>query len=82
MRASAEGHPSEAQPRCHDVAPAPADGHGITPDGIRTYLVGQLAGYKVPRRIEVQRNLPREDSGKIFKRRLRDPYWQGQGRRI
>jgi len=36
----------------------------------------------VPRLIEIGRNLPREDSGKIFKRRLRDPYWQGQGRRI
>jgi long-chain acyl-CoA synthetase len=60
----------------------PADGHGITPDGIRAYLVGQLAGYKVPRRIEVQRDLPREDSGKIFKRRLRDPYWQDAARKI
>ena len=27
-------------------------------------------------------NLPREDSGKIFKRRLRDPYWERAGRRI
>jgi long-chain acyl-CoA synthetase len=26
--------------------------------------------------------LPREDSGKIFKRRLRDPYWERAGRRI
>jgi long-chain acyl-CoA synthetase len=27
-------------------------------------------------------SLPREDSGKIFKRRLRDPYWEQAGRRI
>ncbi len=27
-------------------------------------------------------SLPREDSGKIFKRRLRDPYWERAGRRI
>ena len=26
--------------------------------------------------------LPREDSGKIFKRKLRAPYWEGQGRSI
>ncbi len=26
--------------------------------------------------------LPREDSGKIFKRRLRDPYWEQAGRKI
>jgi long-chain acyl-CoA synthetase len=27
-------------------------------------------------------SLPREDSGKIFKRLLREPYWRGAGRRI
>jgi long-chain acyl-CoA synthetase len=26
--------------------------------------------------------LPREDSGKIFKRRLREPYWRDAGRKI
>ena len=41
-----------------------------------------LADYKVPKRIEFGRDLPREDSGKIFKRRLRDPYWAGTGRAI
>jgi len=33
-------------------------------------------------RDEIQTQLPREDSGKIFKRRLRDPYWERAGRRI
>ena len=28
------------------------------------------------------RDLPREDSGKIFKRKLREPYWRDAGRRI
>ena len=41
-----------------------------------------LADYKVPKRIEFGRDLPREDSGKIFKRRLRDPYWANAGRAI
>ena len=41
-----------------------------------------LADYKVPKRIEIPRDLPREDSGKIFKRRLRDPYWAKAGRTI
>ena len=46
------------------------------------FLQDRLARYKVPRQIEVVDALPREDSGKIFKQRLRDPYWQGTGRRI
>ena len=46
------------------------------------FLQERLARYKVPRLIEVVDALPREDSGKIFKQRLRDPYWQSTGRRI
>ena len=49
---------------------------------VRAYLAQHLAGYKVPKRIEFGRDLPREDSGKIFKRRLRDPYWANAGRAI
>jgi long-chain acyl-CoA synthetase len=32
-------------------------------------------GFKVPRLIEFATDLPRENSGKIFKRELRDRYW-------
>jgi long-chain acyl-CoA synthetase len=57
---------------------------GVTLDvaGIRTRLKTSLADYKVPKHIEIQAGLPREDSGKIFKRRLRDPYWEQAGRKI
>ncbi len=57
---------------------------GVTLDaaGIRAKLKASLADYKVPKHIEIQSSLPREDSGKIFKRRLRDPYWERAGRRI
>ncbi|WP_315776463.1 MULTISPECIES: acyl-CoA synthetase [unclassified Bradyrhizobium] len=49
---------------------------------IRHRLRASLADYKVPKHIEIQDKLPREDSGKIFKRRLRDPYWAQAGRKI
>ena len=49
---------------------------------VRRYLAQHLADYKVPKLIELRSDLPREDSGKIFKRRLRDPYWEGMGRAI
>jgi long-chain acyl-CoA synthetase len=60
----------------------PLDGATIAPDDVRMHLKDHLADYKVPKAIAIARDLPREDSGKIFKRRLRDPYWQGAGRRI
>jgi long-chain acyl-CoA synthetase len=57
---------------------------GVTLDiaSIRAQLKTSLADYKVPKHLEIQADLPREDSGKIFKRRLRDPYWARAGRRI
>jgi long-chain acyl-CoA synthetase len=60
----------------------PLDGAALTAADVRAHLEAHLADYKVPKAIDIARDLPREDSGKIFKRRLRDPYWQGAGRRI
>lgn len=51
-------------------------------DEVRDYLRRHVAGFKVPKRIEVEVELPREDSGKIFKRKLRDRYWRDSDRRI
>jgi long-chain acyl-CoA synthetase len=59
-----------------------SEGSALTSADIRQYLIAHLAGYKVPRLIEMAQDLPREDSGKIFKRRLRDPYWRDVGRKI
>jgi long-chain acyl-CoA synthetase len=57
---------------------------GVTLDAgaLRREMTGHLADYKIPKHIEIRSGLPREDSGKIFKRRLRDPYWEKAGRRI
>ena len=60
----------------------PQPGAGVNVAAIREQLKLSLAGYKVPKHIEIQASLPREDSGKIFKRRLRDPYWERAGRKI
>ncbi|MFO0233014.1 MAG: AMP-binding protein [Burkholderiales bacterium] len=57
-------------------------GATVDADAVRRHLSERLADYKVPRTIEVSHDLPREDSGKIFKRRLREPYWAGRERRI
>jgi len=51
-------------------------------EAVRDYLAARIAGYKVPKVVAFHGELPREDSGKIFKRRLRDPYWENSGRRI
>jgi long-chain acyl-CoA synthetase len=65
---------------CAVVQPQP--GATLTEIDVKTYLRAHVAGYKVPKRIEFARDLPREDSGKIFKRKLREPFWEGKERRI
>ena len=57
-------------------------GVNLSADEVRSFLRERIAAYKVPRLVEFQRDLPREDSGKIFKRKLRDPYWEKAGRKI
>ncbi|MFT5576817.1 MAG: acyl-CoA synthetase (AMP-forming)/AMP-acid ligase II, partial [Bermanella sp.] len=42
----------------------------------------RLAGYKTPRRYEFIAELPRNPSGKLLKRLLREPYWQETERQI
>lgn len=51
------------------------DGFTLTVDEVRSFLRERLAGFKVPKTIVFDDNLPREDSGKLFKRRIRDRYW-------
>ena len=65
---------------CAVVQPSP--GVTLSEQEVRTYLRGQMASYKVPKRVEFHAELPREDSGKIFKRKLREPFWAGMDRRI
>ena len=60
----------------------PMPGAELTGDGLKAELRKVLTSYKVPRRIDFADSLPREDSGKIFKRKLREPFWEGRERRI
>ena len=60
----------------------PHGGARIEREAVRAFLKARIADFKVPRVIEFSDALPREESGKIFKRRLREPYWKEAGRRI
>jgi long-chain acyl-CoA synthetase len=64
------------------VEPAPgiAAGSDLAAELIE-YCRTHLAGYKCPRTIEFD-VLPRDPNGKLYKRRLRERYWQGRASRI
>jgi len=51
-------------------------------DAILRYARERLAGYKVPKSIDFVSDLPRNPSGKILKRTLRESFWKGYERRV
>jgi len=51
----------------------------VTPDELIAHCRGRIAGFKVPRHIEVRTEpVPKSAAGKILKRELREPHWAGQ----
>jgi long-chain acyl-CoA synthetase len=65
------------------VQPAP----GVIPDENLTsellaFARARLAGFKLPRSIDYLPELPRDPNGKLYKRKLREPYWADQERAI
>jgi acyl-CoA synthetase (AMP-forming)/AMP-acid ligase II len=62
----------------------PVDGVTPGPDleaELIEYCRTHLAGYKCPRTVEFD-VLPRDPNGKLYKRRIRERYWQGRASRI
>ena len=55
----------------------------VTAEELTEHCRERLASFKVPKQIVVQeQSLPRSASGKILKRELREPYWEGHSTRI
>ncbi len=58
------------------------EGAQASPDEIIAFARTRIAGYKSPRTVDFIEALPRNPSGKILKRELREPYWAGKDRRV
>ena len=57
-------------------------GRTLVPEALTTFARARLASYKVPRSIAFAGELPKTGSGKLLKRALREPFWQGRTRRV
>ncbi len=49
---------------------------------ILSFCEDKLAKYKRPKTIDFIKEMPRDPNGKLYKRKLRDPYWEGRERAI
>lgn len=50
-------------------------------EAVRAYVRERMAGYKTPREVQIVDQLPRDDNGKVAKRRLQDSYVAAPGQR-
>jgi acyl-CoA synthetase (AMP-forming)/AMP-acid ligase II len=57
-------------------------GQTLDAEELLHFCDGQLAGYKRPRSVEFIDALPRNPSGKVLKRELREKYWAGRTRQV
>jgi acyl-coenzyme A synthetase/AMP-(fatty) acid ligase len=60
---------------------------GIEPDAaleneILEYCRARIAHYKCPKSVDFETDFPRLPTGKLYKRKLRDRYWEGHATRI
>ena len=57
-------------------------GSTLTAEALIDWCRDRLAGYKRPRSVDFLDALPRNASGKMLKRQLREPYWAGYARKV
>lgn len=60
----------------------PREGQTPVAEDVIAFCRMRLGGYKVPRRIAIADELPRNASGKVLKQVLREPYWAGSERGV
>jgi acyl-CoA synthetase (AMP-forming)/AMP-acid ligase II len=53
-----------------------------TADELIAYARERIAGFKLPKSVDFVDALPRNATGKVLHRMLRDRYWQGRDRRV
>lgn len=57
-------------------------GHEVDVEDVIAFARKSLAPYKVPKSVDVIAQMPRNASGKILRRELRAPYWEGKERQV
>lgn len=58
------------------------DGDAPAPEAVIAWARERIAAFKVPKSVDFIDALPRNPSGKILRRELRAPYWEGRDRAV
>lgn len=76
------GVPDETWGEAVKAIVVPRKGTNLVDTEIVAFCRGKIAGYKIPKSVELVESLPRTPSGKVTKTELRERYWTGRGRRV
>lgn len=76
------GIPSEQWGEEVKACCVPKPGMEIEAGDVIAYARERIAAFKAPKSVVVIPEMPRNASGKILRRQLRDPYWEGQDRQV
>jgi acyl-CoA synthetase (AMP-forming)/AMP-acid ligase II len=76
------GVPDERWGEVPKAVVVPAPGAQVDPQALIAYAREHLAGFKSPKSVDVVDELPRNPTGKVLKKDLRLPYWQGRDRQV
>jgi fatty-acyl-CoA synthase/long-chain acyl-CoA synthetase len=76
------GVPSEQWGESVHAIVVPQEGASLTEADVLAYAREHMASYKLPRSVSFAAEIPRNASGKILKRVLREPFWKGQSRQV
>jgi long-chain acyl-CoA synthetase len=76
------GVPDEKWGEAVKAVVVPKPGMTIDPDDIIAFARTRIAAFKAPKSVDIIEALPRNASGKILRRELREPYWAGKTRRV
>jgi long-chain acyl-CoA synthetase len=76
------GVPSEQWGEAVHAVVVPSTETELVPGELISHCRARLAGYKAPKSVEIVDDLPKNASGKILKREVRERYWAGRGRSV
>jgi acyl-CoA synthetase (AMP-forming)/AMP-acid ligase II len=76
------GVPSERWGEEVKAVVVPSDGARPDPEQVIAWAKARIASFKAPKSVDFIDSLPRNPSGKVLRRELRQPYWEGRDRAV